>query len=109
MVSRIVDEMFGRLGQRSPYYRDPDQVDTDFAERRRRVARLAFWRTATYVAIVGVFAFFVWASMITATPATSILNGLNTIQGVKYTLGQSVKLLYRVPSSEDGNTTLVAL
>lgn len=107
VVGRIVDEMFRPLGEQSPYYRDQTQVQTDFTERRRRVARLAFWRTATYVALVGVFAFFVWASMGTATPATSMLNGLNTIQGVKQTFGQSVKLLYRIPSSEDGSITFV--
>ena len=107
VVSLIVEEMFNSSNPQHPYYRDDQQHQRDFNERRRRVARLAFWRTATYVALLGVFGFFVWASTATATPATSMLNGLITINGIKHTFGQSVKLLYRIPSGEDGSITFV--
>ena len=107
VVSRIVDEMFGPTTHHNPYYRDDPQRQVDFNQRRRRVARLALWRTVTYGVLLGVFGFFIWASTANATPTTSMLNGLITINGIKQTFGQSVKLLYRIPSGEDGSITFV--
>ena len=107
VISLIVDEMFRDLGPDSPYFRDGRQDDIDFDERRRRVGQLAFGRTVTYVVLAYVFGFFVWASVSNAIPATSMLNGLMNINGIRQTVGQSVKILYRVPSAEDGSITFV--
>ena len=109
VISLIVDEMFYDLGSDSPYFRDGRQDEIDFNERRQRVGQLAFGRTLTYVILAYVFGFFVWASISNATPATSMLNGLIQINGIKQTFGQSVKILYRVPSAEDGSITFVPL
>ena len=109
VISLIVDEMFRDLGSDSPYFRDGRQDEIDFNERRQRVGQLAFGRTLTYVILAYVFGFFVWAAVSNATPATSMLNGLIQINGIKQTFGQSVKILYRVPSAEDGSITFVPL
>ena len=109
VISLIVDEMFRDLGSDSPYFRDGRQDEIDFNERRQRVGQLAFGRTLTYVILAYVFGFFVWAAVSNATPATSMLNGLIQINGIKQTFGQSVKILYRVPSAEDGSITVVPL
>ena len=107
VISLVVDEMFGGLDSNNPYRRDKSQVKIDFDERRRRVGQLAFGRTLTYVILAYVFGFFVWASVSNATPATSMLNGLIEINGIKQTIGQSVKMLYRIPSAGDGSVTFV--
>ena len=102
VVSLIVDEMFRSSPQEdNPYFRDDEQRDIDFRERRSRVARLAAWRTATYVAIVGTFLGFIVASTVSAAPATFALNRLTAVPVV----GQSVRLVYRLPSAADGTAT----
>ncbi|MBI4298677.1 MAG: hypothetical protein HY666_02845 [Chloroflexi bacterium] len=104
VISRLLDEMFGPTVHHNPYYRDRRQRQIDFNERRRRVARLALWRTVTYFSLISVFGFFVGASLVSAIPATSMLNWLIT----KPIVGQSVKSLYRLPSAEDGSIKFVA-
>ena len=102
VVSLIVDEMFRTAPQKdNPYFRDDEQRDIDFYERRSRVARLALWRTATYVGIMGTFLGFVVASALSAAPATFALNRLSAVPVV----GQAVRLVYRLPSAADGTVT----
>ena len=94
VVSRIVDEMFHSVDlKENPYYRDKCQRKIDCKERRRRVAQLAVLRMAMYSLLLSVFGFFVWASIVNATPTAAMLNGLTTIPVIKHTFGQSVKLL----------------
>ena len=109
VVSRIVDEMFRSVELKdNPYYRDKCQRRIDCKERRNRVAQLAGLRMIMYSLILSIFGFFVWASIVNATPTTSMLNGLTTIPVIKHTFGQTMKLLYRVPSREDGSITFVS-
>ena len=108
VVSRIVDEMFHSVDlKENPYYRDKCQRKIDCKERRRRVAQLAVLRMAMYKFLLSVFGFFVWASIVNATPTAAMLNGLTTIPVIKHTFGQSVKLLYRLPSGENGSIIFV--
>ena len=105
VVSLIVDEMFrSSTPAGNPYFRDEEQRGIDFRERRSRVARLSAVRAATYVGIAGTFLAFAAASVFSAAPAASALNGLAAVPLV----GQSVRLVYRLPSAADGTVTFEA-